>query len=430
MNGGVDDTIVALSSGRPPAAIAIVRTSGSRARGAAVRLAGPLPSPRRASLRRLVDPRDGSLIDEALVVCFEAPNTVTGEDIVEYQCHGGRATVDALIDALVSEPGIRQAEPGEFTRRALAGGRLDLTEAEGLADLLAAETDLQRRSAMVRAGGALRERLDQWRDQLLALSAKAEVAIDYADEDDGGHDFELGGALRALSSEMAELAESPRVEPLREGVRVVLAGPPNAGKSSLLNALVQSERAIVTPIAGTTRDVIEVPIAIGGMPFVLVDTAGLHESVDEVETIGIDKARTEVSRADIVLWLGPDDSAPAHERLIRIRPKSDLGLAQRAEPEAFAVSAKTGEGLADLAAQLVAAARDMLPRGDQLALVRREHESLLEAHRAIVRAESLDDPILVAEELRVARMAIDQIAGRTGVEDLLDALFGRFCLGK
>ena len=213
-------------------------------------MAGSLPKARHAALRRLVNPRNGSLIDEALLLRFDSPNSATGENIVEYQCHGGRATVDALIAALLAVPGLRLAEPGEFTRRALANGRIDLTEAEGLAELLMAETELQRRSAMARAGGALRRRLDGWRDRLLALAAQAEVAIDYADEDDGASAPDLKEPIGQLAADMAELVHAPRVEPLRDGIRVVVAGPPNAGKSSLVNALAQSEKAIVTHIAG------------------------------------------------------------------------------------------------------------------------------------------------------------------------------------
>jgi tRNA modification GTPase len=421
------DTIVALSSGRPPAAIAIVRTSGPSAVAAAERLAGALPRPRQASLRRLVDPSDGSLIDEALVLHFAESNSVTGEDIIEYQCHGGMATIDALINALLAEPGVRLAEPGEFTRRALANGRIDLTEAEGLADLLTAETELQRRSAMARAGGALRARLDDWRERLLALSARAEVAIDYADEDDGAADATLTPDIGGLAAEMAELVAAPRVEPLRNGIRVVVAGPPNSGKSSLVNALAQSERAIVTPIAGTTRDVIEVPLAIGGVPFVLVDTAGLRNSEDVVETIGVDRARYEAERADLLLWLGSPDEAPDHSGLIRIAAKADLGPA---EHDGHRISAVTGEGLPALIQTLTDRASRLLPTGDELALDRRQHDLLAEARAALGRAGELNDPVLVAEELRTARLAIDRISGRAGVEDLLDALFGRFCLGK
>ncbi len=424
--GANSDTIVALSSGRPPAAIAIVRTSGPQALDAARQIAGNPPSVRRAALRRLVDPRTGGLIDEALILRFDAPNSSTGENIVEYQCHGGQATVDALVTALLGRPGLRLAQPGEFTRRALANGRIDLTEAEGLADLLTAETELQRRSAMARAGGALRRRLEEWRERLLMLAAQAEVAIDYADEEDGIHAPDLRTPAGELAEEMAALLNAPRVEPLREGIRVVVAGPPNAGKASLVNALAQSDKAIVTHVAGTTRDVIEVPIAISGVPFVLVDTAGLRESDDIVESIGIDRARSEAERADILLWLGDPDETPDHPTLVALAAKSDLGETRPGLP----VSAVTGEGLERLAEALLDRARELLPKGDELALDRRQHELLADAQAALLRAAGLRDPILLAEELRNARSAIDQISGRAGVEQLLDALFGRFCLGK
>ena len=424
--GAAPDTIVALSSGRPPAAIAVVRTSGPAAFDVAQAVAGALPDPRQAALRRLADPRDGSLIDEALVLRFDAPNSSTGENIVEYQCHGGRATVDALISVLLDQPGVRLAEPGEFTRRALTNGRIDLTEAEGLADLLMAETELQRRSAMARAGGALRKRLDDWRERLLGLAAQAEVAIDYADEAEGAAAPRLAAGLGQLAVEMEALVTAPRVEPLRDGIRVVVAGPPNAGKSSLVNALAQSEKAIVTHIAGTTRDVIEVPIAIDGIPFLLVDTAGLRESGDIVEALGVERARSESERADILLWLGERNDAPEHQGLIQVGAKADLAPANDGLP----VSSVTGQGLAALTQLLLDRARALLPKGDELALDRRQHELLADAESALQRASRLDDFVLVAEELRVARVAIDQISGRAGVEALLDALFGRFCLGK
>jgi tRNA modification GTPase len=422
----VQDTIYAPSTGRPPAAIAIVRVSGPKAHAAAVKLGGELPRARQASLRPLIDPSSGVLIDEALVLRFDAPGTATGENIVEFHCHGGRATVDALLMALSEMDELRLAEPGEFTRRALANGRIDLTEAEGLADLLSAETELQRRSAMVRAGGALRARIDGWRGRILALSARAEVAIDYADEEDGGTPDDLAPELRRLASEMGELLTAPRVEPLRDGIRVVVSGPPNAGKSSLVNALSQSERAIVTAIPGTTRDVIEVPLAISGTPFVLVDTAGLRESADEVEAIGVGRAQDEAERADILLWLG-DSEAPSHPNAIKLAAKADLaGSASSGLP----VSSLTGEGLTDLLEQLLERAKGLLPRGDELALDRRQHDLLELAAEALRRAAILDDPVLVAEELRIARASIERISGQAGLEELLDTLFGRFCLGK
>ena len=426
-NGAID-TIAALSSGRPPAGVAIVRTSGVSAFAAAERIAGPLPAPRHASLRRLVDPASGDVIDQALVLRFDGPHSATGENVVEYQCHGGRATVDALLATLCREPGFRLAEPGEFTRRALANSLIDLTEAEGLADLLAAETEGQRRSAMMRAGGGLRRRLDDWRTRLLDLSARAEVAIDYADEVDGAGDAGLAADLAALAADMAKLLAAPRVEPLRDGVRVVVAGPPNAGKSSLINALAEVERAIVTPIAGTTRDIIEVPVAIAGVPFVLVDTAGLRTAEDEVEAIGVALAERETKAADVLLWLG-DPAAMPIKRAIAVHAKCDIAPLA-GDGSSIAVSSATGEGLEQLKLVILANAAELLPRADELAIDRRQHRLLSEAAQALDRACAIVDVVLIAEELRTARHAIDRIGGRAGVEDLLDALFGRFCLGK
>lgn len=424
-----NDTIYALASGRPPAAIAVVRISGPRAHEAATKLAGRLPPPRQASLRTLVDPSSGLPLDEALAIRFDGPGSATGEDVVELHCHGGKAVIDAVLSALGSLEGLRSAEPGEFTRRALANGRIDLTEAEGLADLLAAETEIQRRSAMARATGGLGSRLEIWRERLLALSARAEVAIDYDGEDNASREPDFASELETLADEMSTLLDSPRVEPLRDGIRVVVAGPPNAGKSSLVNALARSERAIVTPIPGTTRDVIEVPLTIGGIPFVLVDTAGLREATDEVESIGVGRAHDEVQRADILLWLGASIDAPEHSDFIQLFSKCDLRVVG-SDGKGLAVSSVTGHGLAELMNALIAKASELLPGGDELALDRRQHELLGQAKSALERAIELSDPVLLAEELRVARAAIDQISGRAGVEDLLDALFGRFCLGK
>ncbi len=423
----MQDTIYALASGRPPAAIAIVRVSGPGAHDAALLLDGALPPVRKATLRGLNDPSNGGLIDEALVLRFDAPASATGENIVEFHCHGGRAVVDALLRALDGLSGFRLAQPGEFTRRALANGRIDLTEAEGLADLLSAETELQRRSAMARAGGALRARLDGWRDRILALSARAEVAIDYADEEDGGAPDDLGPETDQLASEMATLLSAPRVEPLRDGIRIVVAGSPNAGKSSLVNALAQSERAIVTSIPGTTRDVIEVPLAIAGIPFILVDTAGLREASDEVESIGIGRARQEAERADILLWLGEEKELPDHPNSLQLKAKADL--ADRSG-QGLPVSSLTGEGIAALLELLVERAVALLPKGDEIAVDRRQHDLLELAASALDRASGLHDLLLIAEELRIARSAIDRISGRAGVDELLDTLFGRFCLGK
>lgn len=424
------DTIVALSSGRPPAAIAVVRVSGPAAQAVVGSLAGRVPEPRRASLARLTDPTSGDLLDEALMLFFPGPNSATGEDLLEFQCHGGRATVDAVIGAVLEVEGLRMADPGEFTRRALGNGRLDLTEAEGLADLLAAETELQRKSAMLRAGGALRREIEGFRDTILALSARAEVAIDYADEDDGaGHDGALGSEIAALSEEIGRLANAPSIEPLREGIRVVVGGPPNSGKSSLINAISKSDRAIVTNVPGTTRDVIEVPVAIGGIPFVLVDTAGLRDSDDVVEAIGIERASAQIGDADLLLWMGDAHDRPIGGHVLQLHPKADLGNSANSG-DGLTISTVTGEGLAELGAWLGAAAKDLLPGERELALDRRQRRLLAQATEALARAAVLRDPVLIAEELRVARVALDGITGRAGVEDLLDALFGRFCLGK
>nr|WP_294851514.1 tRNA uridine-5-carboxymethylaminomethyl(34) synthesis GTPase MnmE [uncultured Sphingomonas sp.] len=423
-------TIVALSSGRPPAAIAVVRVSGPDAVNVVRALAGRVPPARRASLTRLINPNSGDVLDDALTIIFPGPTSATGEDLVEFHCHGGRATIEAVIDAILSLEGLRLAEPGEFTRRALGNGRLDLTEAEGLADLLAAETELQRKSAMLRAGGALRREIESFRDAILALSARAEVAIDYADEDDGAEaDDRLTPDIAALSQSMFALANAPRVEPLRNGIRVVIAGPPNAGKSSLINALSKSDRAIVTDLPGTTRDVIEVPLAIGGLPFLLIDTAGLRESDDVVESIGIERASAEVAAADLLLWMGNSSDLPPGDHVLLLRPKADLA-APGADHGGLPISSTTGQGLDALIGWLIDQAKKLLPGSGDLALDRRQHALLDQAIAALKRASVLADPVLMADELRVARTALDGITGRAGVEDLLDSLFGRFCLGK
>ena len=421
------DTIVALSSGRPPAAVAIIRTSGPLAHSVGERLAGALPDARIAALRTLHDPRNGQPIDSALVLRFDAPHSATGEDIVEYQCHGGRAVVSALIDALTS-CGLRAAEPGEFTRRSLGNGRIDLTEAEGLADLLEAETETQRRAALALATGGLSRVIEQWQGRVLALSAQAEAAIDYVgDEDETATDTaRLIAQAHLLADELDEWLARPRAEPLKQGIRVVIAGPPNAGKSSLINALAGSDRAIVTDIAGTTRDTIEVPLAIDGMPFTLVDTAGLRDSDDLVERLGVERAHRETALADILLWLGAPDDCPPHPRAILIRAKADL-LGVDDAP-GLPISAFSGTGLSILLAALRDTGAKLLPAEGSLPLNHRQAEAIEQAV-AYLRSDS-SDILLLAETLRSARLAFDRLTGRAGVEDAIDALFTRFCLGK
>jgi tRNA modification GTPase len=371
----------------------------------------------------------GEVLDQALVLRFDGPASSTGEDLVEFHCHGGRAVVNAVLEALGGLDGLRPAEPGEFTRRAFENGRIDLTEAEGLADLIEAETESQRRSALAMAEGGLRKQIEAWQARLLDLSARAEVAIDYVDEDSPGPDPEQSDCA-ALAMELRSWLEHPRAEPLKEGVRVVIAGPPNSGKSSLLNAIVGSERAIVTDMPGTTRDHIDVPLSLAGVPLRLTDTAGLRHSDEPIERIGVERAQALVDGADVLLWLGHPDDAPGQERLIRVHSKCDLEERTHVPDGSIGVSAVTGAGLAELAGQIVEEARQLLPVEGRIALNARQVTAMTEAAIALEAACATDDIVLAAESLRLARGAFNRLTGRAGVEDLLDALFGRFCLGK
>ena len=423
-------TIYALASGRPPAAIAIIRVSGPQAHEAGRRIAGELPEVREIALRELKHPGTGLLLDRVLVLRFDAPASSTGEDVVEFHIHGGRAVADAVLDALASLDGLRLAKPGEFTRRALENGRIDLTEAEGLADLIEAETESQRRAALALAEGGLRRQIEQWQQRLLDLSARAERAIDYDEEDHQGADPQLSSDCGALATELQEWLARPRIEPLRDGVRVVVAGPPNAGKSSLLNAIAGTERAIVTDIPGTTRDHIEVPLAVDGIPLLLTDTAGLRISDELVERIGVERSEALIEAADILLWLGEPEVAPVHERLILVHAKCDLPDRREVPPGSVPVSSLTGEGIRALLERVAELAPWLLPGEDALALNRRQAAHLEEAQAALVRASHSGDIVTLAEELRLTRGAFDRLTGRASVEDVLDALFSRFCLGK
>jgi tRNA modification GTPase len=428
------DTIFAVSSGAPPAAIAVLRLSGPGAFAAAETLAGPLPELRRAGLRALHDPRDGGLLDRALLLCFRGPLSATGEDLVELHVHGGRAVVRAVEASLGAMPGLRRAEAGEFTRRALMNGRLDLSEAEGLGDLLMAETEAQRRVAVRSAEGAVRREVEGWTVRLLDLSARVEAVLDHGDEDDVASADPLadlqGQALR-LAEAIAAVASRPPVERLRDGLRVVLAGPANAGKSTLFNALVERDAAIVSPIAGTTRDRIEAPVVRGGIAYVLTDTAGLAEKAsDPIERIGVERALYAMDAADIVLWLGDEAPPPALSSVIWVRARADvLGRAPAAGQD-VSISAFKGTGVPELWGLIGALAETLLPPPDLVALNARQRALCERAGDALDRASLQLDPLLYAEELRVARGALDAITGRVGTEDVLDALFGRFCIGK
>ena len=422
------DTIFALSSGRPPAAVSVVRVSGSVAHAAGRWLASSLPEPRFAAVRTLRDPDSGEPLDEALVLRFDGPASSTGEDVVEFHCHGGRAVVDAVLRGLGALEGMRPAEPGEFTRRAFENGRIDLTEAEGLADLIEAETESQRKAALALSEGGLRRQIENWQERLLAVSAAAERAIDY-DEDDEAVDPRLSRECDALAAELRLWLERPRIEPLKDGVRVVVAGPPNAGKSSLINAVAGEERAIVAEIPGTTRDHIEVPLSFAGVPILLIDTAGLRESSDPIEAIGVSRAERLIEGADILVWVG-DSDPPEHPRIVQVQSKADLSGRELASGEAIAVSAKSGQGLPLLIDRVANLAKILLPAEDAIALNRRQAAHLEEAALALQSAAKATEPVLLGEELRIARIAFDRLTGRAGVEDVLDALFGRFCLGK
>lgn len=429
-----DDTIFALSSGRPPAGIAVIRVCGPGALETHRRFCGwdALSKPRRARVARLRDPADGVLLDEALVIHFAAPASVTGEDMAEWHCHGGQAVVRAVLAALGRQPGLREAEPGEFTRRAFENGRIDLNEAEGLADLLAAETEAQRRAALSMAQGGFSRLLEQWRNGLLTLSAQVEAELDFADEGDVEEADLSGfaGRLAALQSEVAQALTSPRAERLRDGVRVTIAGPPNAGKSTLLNALVGREAAIVSDIAGTTRDRIEAVVGIAGVPFVFTDTAGLRSETDSevIERIGMGRAREAMREADLVLWLGAVEEAP--EGSLAIGAQCDREGFKLQQNQIVAISARTGEGMDALIALLLDRARTLLPREGEMALHRRQREGVEAIHAALGRASTTQDMLIIAEELRAALRAIDRLVGSAGVEDMLDTLFGRFCIGK
>ncbi len=427
------DTIFALSSGSPPAAIAVVRISGPRAGDTLAALTGKRLTPRRAALTSVRDPQDNKLLDRALALWFPGPATATGEDLAELHLHGGRAVVRAVEAVLARQAGLRQAQAGEFTRRSFANGRIDLAEAEGLADLLSAESEYQRQSALQMASGRLSAHIADWQEELLRISAKVEAELDFSDEDDVAEQ-----ALTAIRQQSRELARGiatilsrPRAERMRDGIRVVLAGSPNAGKSSLFNALLEREAAIVTDLPGTTRDILEASVSVEGLPLLLVDTAGLrYDGGDPVERIGIERATAAAAGADILLWLGEAGQGPQHPQLVEIAPKCDSETFQGKPGEAIRISSITGEGIDALMQRVTDLARTLLPRPDNVTVNARQAAHLEEASAALELIESEEDYLIVAEHLRRARNAMDAITGRADTEAMLDTLFGRFCIGK
>ncbi|MCR5870419.1 MULTISPECIES: tRNA uridine-5-carboxymethylaminomethyl(34) synthesis GTPase MnmE [unclassified Sphingomonas] len=431
----MSETIYALSSGALPAGIAVIRISGPRAFAAVATLVGELPPPRRASLRTLR--RDGEPLDRALVLVFPGPATATGEDLAELHLHGGRAVVRAVEAALAALPGLRGAEPGEFTRRALAHGRIDLTEAEGLGDLLAAETEMQRRTALRAAEGGVRAQIEGWATSALRLSALIEAMLDHGDEEDVAAEGDVLDAVARDADLLAVAIEAaiaqPPVERVRDGIRIVLAGSPNAGKSTLLNALAGREAAIVSPLAGTTRDRIEVPVMRDGVAYLLTDTAGLNETpADMVEEIGIARARSAIETADLVLWLddGPPSVEVAAVNHLLIRPRIDEPGRGRPVDARHSVSAATGQGIEALWTMIGGVAATLLPPSDAVALNARQRGLAGQAASALRRAARERDALLVAEELRTALRAFHRVTGAADVEAMLDTLFGRFCIGK
>ncbi len=422
------ETIFALASAKGKSGVAVIRVSGTNAFDAVAVLTDSV-APRRASLRKLF--HDGELLDEAVVITFPGPNSFTGEDVVEFHVHGSRATIAAVLSALGTIEGYRLAEPGEFTRRALENERLDLTQIEGLADLVDAETEAQRRQALRVFSGAIGERIGVWREKLVRAAALIEATIDFADED---VPVDVRPEVRVLVGKTqellaAELKGSKAAERVRDGFEVAIVGPPNVGKSTLLNALAGRDAAITSEVAGTTRDVIEVRMDLNGVPVTLMDTAGLRDTKDEVEALGIERAVSRAQAADlrIVLRSAEDEPAmlPSGDDIVLVS-KSDLGRGD--------ISAVTGEGLERLVDRISGILAERVSNAG--ILVRQRHIDALD--RAVNALDltmiGIDDNAvgdeLVAQYLREAIMALDSLMGRVDVEDLLDEIFSSFCIGK
>jgi tRNA modification GTPase len=433
-----DDTIFATASGYGRAAVCLIRISGPASHMVLETLGGSVPAPRRAAVRTLREPGTGEPLDQALVLWMPGPKSFTGEDQIELHIHGGLATRAAVLRALGSIPGCRPAEAGEFTRRAFLNGRMDLSQVEGLADVIDAETEAQRRQAMLQLEGRLGNAAESWREGVLQVLALLEASLDFSDEGDVPEDLEADILARIdrLQGEIGRALLNRSGERLREGLTVVLAGPPNAGKSTLLNALAQRDVAIVSPIAGTTRDVIEVRCDLAGLPVVIVDTAGLRESVDLIEQEGVSRARARAQDADLVLWLVPPDGAgtdaPIARRVLKVGTKVDLNR-NRHDCDLL-VSAATGEGLPDLIDRLQKEAEEAMSQGDAILTRERHRKALERAHACLVNGRELlvtAGPLeLAAEEVRLASRAVGEITGRVDVEDVLDRLFSSFCIGK
>lgn len=436
------ETIVALATGSIPSAIAVLRLTGSQVRAILEQTCGSLPSPRRAEYKTFRHPQDQSILDRGLVLFFPGPSSFTGEDYAEFQLHGSQAVVSTFLDALTSIEEVRLAQAGEFTRRAVSSGKLTVLEAEGLADLISAETELQKQQAIRLESGAVTKMMRRLRDELISIRALIEADLDFSDEDDAsGVQFDrLWSKVAELGNEIkAILVESERAEKLRTGLSVVLCGPPNVGKSSLLNVLSKSERAIVTDIAGTTRDVITVRVEIAGIPVELNDTAGLRLSTDEVEKEGISRAEKMIQTADLVLDMGASDVGWAQLPkvscpIIRIQNKADLaGDPSLNDVDCLHLSVTKGSGMRVLEDRLASEVKILAGLSESIVVSRqRQRDALIKAQEALDLALSRDDLALEVRSafLKEASDSLAYLIGETGVEDILDRLFSEFCIGK
>jgi tRNA modification GTPase len=433
-------TIVAAASGPGPSGVAIVRVSGPLACDVLTKLTGGPIAPRLATLRTLCD-QDSEAIDKALVLWFPAPNSFTGEDVCEFHVHGGRAVVAGTIEACLAIDGVKLAKPGEFTRRTFENGKMDLSAAEGLGDLIEAETTAQRRQALRQMEGALGQEVMAWREQIIDALADAEGDIDFPDEDlPPGLSSRARTRILSLCEILAEnLAASDRAVRVRDGFRVTILGPPNAGKSSLINVLAKREAAIVSPIAGTTRDVVEVRLVLSGAVVWIADTAGLRDGADEIESIGIERAYAQGRSADLRLGLITNDEDRA--ALAPFMTDNDIWLLAKADeidwlgakPCDLIISSKSGVGIDALEALIAARASNDLVGSESAPLTRLRHkEAVSDTIASLTRALEADggSPELIAEDLRLAARALGQIIGRVDMEDVLDRLFSQFCIGK
>ena len=438
------DTIFALSSGVPPAGVAVIRMSGPHVRFGLETLIGAVPEPRRASLR-LMRSAAGDVLDRGVVLFFAAPASFTGEDVAELHVHGGRAVVAAVLETLSGLKGFRPAEAGEFTRRAFGNARLDLTQVEGLADLVAAETEAQRRQALRQSDGTIGRLYEGWRERLVRARALIEAELDFADEEDVpvSASREAWTIAEAVRYEIVNHMDDRRGERVREGAEIVILGPPNAGKSSLINAIARRDVAIVTAEPGTTRDMIEVRVDLGGYAATLVDTAGLRAAEGVVEREGVRRAEERGAKADVVLWLGDMREMPGIPpalagTLLRVGTKRDLidSATERARLSAnydYCLSSLTGDGVAELLAGLSRILAEKLGGGESVVATRARHRAALRACAEAIAAALHDDGRgleLRAEDLRRAGDALGRVTGRIGVEEMLDVVFRDFCIGK